>query len=193
MRFFARESCGKCTPCREGTRWLEKILRRILDGDGRPDDLDLLLDVCDNISPGIAWPPRQTTICPLGPSAVSPIASAIERFRDEFEAYIGRHRSTRPWHRRHGRHRRPEQERPRPTPEADPSRPITGQRQGDRGPAKGELVIDAAERAGTYIPRFCYHPRMEPVGMCRMCLVEIDTGRGPALAAGCMIAGRRRT
>jgi NADH-quinone oxidoreductase subunit F len=89
VRFFARESCGKCTPCREGTSWLEKILERILDGHGRPSDLDLLLDVCDNISPGIAWPPRQTTICPLGPSAVSPIASAVTRFRDEFEARLG--------------------------------------------------------------------------------------------------------
>ena len=90
VRFFARESCGKCTPCREGTDWLEKILRRIVDGHGRSDDLDLLLDVSDNISPGIAWPPRQTTICPLGPSAVSPIASALERFRPEFEAYVDR-------------------------------------------------------------------------------------------------------
>ena len=53
--------------------------------------------------------------------------------------------------------------------------------------APGELVIDAAERNGTYIPRFCYHPRMEPVGMCRMCVVEIDTGRGPALQPACMI------
>lgn len=88
VRFFSRESCGKCTPCREGTNWLEKILRRIVDGFGRPSDLDLLMDVCDNISPGIAWPPRQTTICPLGPSAVSPIASAVRRFRPEFEAAI---------------------------------------------------------------------------------------------------------
>ena len=52
--------------------------------------------------------------------------------------------------------------------------------------AKGELLIDAAERHGVYIPRFCYHPRMEPVGMCRMCLVEIDTGRGPAIQPACM-------
>jgi NADH-quinone oxidoreductase subunit F len=89
VRFFARESCGKCTPCREGTSWLEKVLRRILDGHGRPDDVGLLLDVCDNISPGIAWPPKQTTICPLGPSAVSPIASAVVRFKDEFVAYCG--------------------------------------------------------------------------------------------------------
>ncbi len=51
----------------------------------------------------------------------------------------------------------------------------------------GELVITAAENAGVYIPRFCHHPRMEPVGMCRMCIVEIDTGRGPALLPSCMI------
>jgi NADH-quinone oxidoreductase subunit F len=90
VRFFAAESCGKCTPCREGTAWLERILKRIIDGYGRPSDLQLLLDVSDNISPGIAWPPKQTTICPLGPSAVSPIASALERFRPEFEAYIAK-------------------------------------------------------------------------------------------------------
>lgn len=88
VRFFARESCGKCTPCREGTTWLERILSRIIAGQGRPSDLSLLMEVSENISPGIAWPPRQTTICPLGPSAVSPIASALERFRNEFEDYI---------------------------------------------------------------------------------------------------------
>jgi NADH-quinone oxidoreductase subunit F len=88
VRFFAHESCGKCTPCREGTTWLERILTRILEGHGRHSDLALLMDVADNISPGIAWPPRQTTICPLGPSAVSPLASALGRFGDEFEAYI---------------------------------------------------------------------------------------------------------
>jgi NADH-quinone oxidoreductase subunit G len=52
---------------------------------------------------------------------------------------------------------------------------------------KGELVIAAAERNGVYIPRFCYHPRMESVGMCRMCIVEIDTGRGPSLQPACML------
>ncbi len=88
VRFFARESCGKCTPCREGTTWLQNILQRIQDGYGRSTDLDLLMDVSDNISPGITWPPKQTTICPLGPSAVSPIASAMQRFRPEFEARI---------------------------------------------------------------------------------------------------------
>ena len=51
---------------------------------------------------------------------------------------------------------------------------------------KGELIIAAAERAGVYIPRFCYHPRMKPVGMCRQCLVEVDSGRGPAITPSCM-------
>ena len=104
VRFFARESCGKCSPCREGTGWEEKILQRILDGHGRPSDIDLLLDVGDNISPGpypvaahdaeglaaVPFPPQQTTICPLGPSSVAPIVSTIRRFRPEFEARITR-------------------------------------------------------------------------------------------------------
>lgn len=95
-------SCGKCTPCREGTTWLERILRRIIEGYGRPSDIGLIEDVGDNISPGpypnaaweaegleaIPFPPRQTTICPLGPSAVAPITSALRRFRGEFDAYI---------------------------------------------------------------------------------------------------------
>ena len=88
VKFFAHESCGQCTPCREGCDWLEKMLWRILNGDGRPQDLDMLLDVCDNISPGLRWPPAQTTICPLGPSAVSPIRSIMTHFRDEVEAMV---------------------------------------------------------------------------------------------------------
>ena len=52
---------------------------------------------------------------------------------------------------------------------------------------KGELIIAAAEKAGEYIPRFCYHERMNPVGMCRMCLCEVDSGRGPQLTPTCMV------
>jgi len=88
VNFFAHESCGQCTPCREGTSWLEMVLARILRGEGRPVDLDLLLDVSDNIAPGLGWPPKQTTICPLGPSAVSPVTSILRHFRDEVEAMI---------------------------------------------------------------------------------------------------------
>jgi NADH-quinone oxidoreductase subunit F len=83
-KFFAHESCGKCTPCREGTGWVEKVLYRIAHGRGRPHDFDMLLDVCDNISPGVTNAPfAQTTICPLGPSVVSPVASLQKYFRDE--------------------------------------------------------------------------------------------------------------
>lgn len=94
VMFFAKESCGKCTPCREGTTWLRRIYERILGGNGRPEDLELLLDVSDNISPGLVWPPKQTTICPLGPSATAPVASSIHRFRDEYEAYISKNASS---------------------------------------------------------------------------------------------------
>ena len=104
VRFYARESCGKCTPCREGTSWLEKILARLLAGEGRPADLDLLLDVVDNISPApfpkakteagdwdaVPFPYKKTTICDLGPSVGSPIVSALLHFRSEFEAYVTR-------------------------------------------------------------------------------------------------------
>jgi NADH-quinone oxidoreductase subunit F len=85
VRFFSHESCGQCTPCREGTTWLEMILRRIESGQGRSIDLDLMLDVSDNISVGLDWPPKQTTICPLGPSAVSPIISIAKYFRGEID------------------------------------------------------------------------------------------------------------
>jgi len=102
VRFYSRESCGKCTPCREGTTWLETVLQRVMDGHGRPSDLDMLLDIGESISPGpypaashpdagleaIPFPPKQTTICPLGPSAVAPLTSALRRFRNEFEAKI---------------------------------------------------------------------------------------------------------
>jgi NADH-quinone oxidoreductase subunit F len=87
-RFFHRESCGQCTPCREGSGWVDKIMRRIEDGGGREEDLDLLLDVCDNIAPGLSWPPQQTTICVLGPSIPSSITSGIRMFRDEFLTHI---------------------------------------------------------------------------------------------------------
>ncbi len=86
-KFFAHESCGKCTPCREGSGWIEKVLYRISHGQGRPGDLDLLFSVGNSISPGVLNAPfTQTTICPLGPSAVSGVASLHKYFRDEVAA-----------------------------------------------------------------------------------------------------------
>ncbi|NLX54433.1 MAG: NADH-quinone oxidoreductase subunit NuoF [Planctomycetaceae bacterium] len=82
-RFFAHESCGQCTPCREGTAWALRILDRIRAGRGRWQDLELLLEIGDTLGiiPG-------TTICGLADGAAWPIKNAIRKFRDEFEAYI---------------------------------------------------------------------------------------------------------
>jgi len=78
--FYKHESCGKCIPCREGTDWMYKILQRIERGQGRMEDLDLLLDICDNIS--------GKSFCPLGDAAVGPVQSSVERFREEYEFHI---------------------------------------------------------------------------------------------------------
>ncbi len=78
--FFFEESCGQCTPCREGTGWLYRVVKRIVDGKGRMEDLDLLSDVSNNIS--------GRTICALGDAAATPVLSFIKHFRPEFEYYI---------------------------------------------------------------------------------------------------------
>ena len=183
-RFFHRESCGQCTPCREGGQWLEKILRRIEEGEGRESDLDLLMDVCDNLAPGVSWPPQQTTICVLGPSIPSSIASAIRMFRDEVLEHVeGRGCPLRGC--QHGdRHTMTTE-----TDTAETDTTVTLTIDGRRIAAShGELIIDAAERAGIFIPRFCYHPRMAPVGMCRMCLVEVSGPRGFSLQPACFFS-----
>jgi NADH-quinone oxidoreductase subunit F len=74
--FYQHESCGKCTPCREGTFWMVRILQRLENGQGTDEDLQKLLDICDNIN-GRAF-------CPLGDGATPPVTSAIQYFRDEF-------------------------------------------------------------------------------------------------------------
>lgn len=76
-QFYAHESCGQCTPCREGTLWLEKMLHRIRAGRGRPDDVDLLYDVADNID--------GKTICPLGEAVAWPVKAFVTKYRSEFE------------------------------------------------------------------------------------------------------------
>jgi len=88
LHFYRHESCGKCTPCREGTDWLLKILHRIESGEGHPRDLDLLVDVARNIG--------GKTLCPFGDAAVAPVLSMVEHFRDEFEAHIREGRCTLP-------------------------------------------------------------------------------------------------
>jgi NADH-quinone oxidoreductase subunit F len=85
-RFFAHESCGQCSPCREGCHWMEKIFHRIEQGEGRKGDLELILNVSSNI--------MGNTICPFGDAAAMPAAAFIKKYRDEFEAHIEQKRCT---------------------------------------------------------------------------------------------------
>ena len=84
MNFTQNESCGKCVPCREGTRRMLEILERIVSGNGEPGDIDLLLELAETIS--------ATALCGLGKSAASPVVSTIRNFRDEYEAHINEKR-----------------------------------------------------------------------------------------------------
>jgi NADH-quinone oxidoreductase subunit F len=81
-KFYYHESCGQCTPCREGTGWLWKILKRFETGDGQTSDIDLLMDIANNI--------EGNTICALGDAAAWPVQSMIRRFRDEFEKRVSK-------------------------------------------------------------------------------------------------------
>ena len=81
LQFFKEESCGKCTPCREGTDWMVKIYQRMMNGRGRKEDLDLLLDLSDNM---------RISFCPLGVGAAMPVVSSLTHFRKEYEEHIAR-------------------------------------------------------------------------------------------------------
>ena len=78
--FYRHESCGKCSPCREGTNWTEKMLLRIKNGDATPMDLDIMASVCQQI--------MGNCLCVLGDAMAMPVASMVSKFRDEFEAHI---------------------------------------------------------------------------------------------------------
>jgi NADH-quinone oxidoreductase subunit F len=80
VRFFAHESCGKCTPCREGTSWLYQVYKRLMHGEGRPDDIDLLLYICETV--------KGKCFCPLGEGAIQPVLSSIKHFRGDYEEWI---------------------------------------------------------------------------------------------------------
>ena len=79
-QFYMHESCGKCTPCREGTRWMVQLLHKIEDGRAKHEELDLLLSVCDRI--------LGKCLCPLGDAAAMPVASYVAKFRDEYQRHI---------------------------------------------------------------------------------------------------------
>jgi NADH-quinone oxidoreductase subunit F len=80
-KFFSHESCGQCTPCREGTPWLYKVLTRIEEGQGRPEDVDLLERICNQMANGM-------TICVFADAAIAPPLSSVKKFRDEYLYHV---------------------------------------------------------------------------------------------------------
>ena len=179
--FYKHESCGKCTPCREGTWWLVQVLSRLERGEGTEADLDLLLDQCDNI--------MGRSFCALADGAVSPIASSIEYFREEYLDHL----------RQGGCPFDPAASTVfageavtsmTTTPEKTDLVNVTIDGIQVSVP-KDTLVIRAAEQVGVQIPRFCDHPLLAPVGACRQCLVDVpDAGNGrgfPKPQASCTL------
>ena len=87
-RFFNHESCGKCTPCREGTWWMRKVLERLEGGEGRQEDADLLLALCEDLLPEAGAPASGRSFCPLGDSAAWSLRSIVKLFPEEFQAHV---------------------------------------------------------------------------------------------------------
>jgi NADH-quinone oxidoreductase subunit F len=79
-RFYAEETCGQCTQCREGTWWMEQVLHRIEHGDGKMEDLRMILDMCSNM--------KGVTICVLSDACAMPVEAMIQKYREEFEYHI---------------------------------------------------------------------------------------------------------
>jgi NADH:ubiquinone oxidoreductase subunit F (NADH-binding) len=81
IKFYAHESCGQCTPCREGSITIRRLLERIINGLGRSQDINTILNICKNV--------KGLTLCPTGDAFAMPIEAMITKFRDEFEALVG--------------------------------------------------------------------------------------------------------
>ena len=191
-QFYMHESCGKCTPCRVGTRWLVQILKAVEDGTATQRDLDLLLDVCDRII--------GKCLCVLGDSAAMPVASCVTKFREEFDEHLA-----------HGGcpfgedsslahlFAPVDQHAHTPVPQEAAQRNRAGRMSTelvrltidgrDVQVPKGTGLVEAALSAGVEIPVFCYEPRLgPPIGACRMCLVEVEGM--PKLQAGCTLTAQ---
>ena len=164
-RFYAHESCGQCTPCREGTDWMNRILERIVAGQG------------DAGGPGHAAARSRraswaTPICALGDAASMPVLSFVKKFGDRVRAL----RRARPLAAR----------RPPDAVNTTPVKLTIDQREIEA--RDGETVLQAARRHGIDIPHFCYHDKLSIAGNCRICLVKVNGL--PKLHAGVQPAGR---
>ena len=158
-KFYMHESCGQCTPCREGTGWMWRVMTRMVEGRAEPSEIDTLEQVTRQI--------EGHTICALGDAAAWPIQGLIRHFRPVMEERIAAYKVARG----HAacRWRRSRTSMPKVT--------IDGI---EVEVAAGSTVLQAAEAAGIEIPRFCYHERLSIAGNCRMCLVEDREGAAEA-------------
>ena len=165
-RFYAHESCGKCTPCREGTWWAERVLERIADGYGRRGG---------PAGDAATWGRHIMfrAFCALADGAAAVIDSSLKHFSEEFEEHVRLGRC--PLRVEH-------EEVAGLTPDTDVTLTIDGK---EVTVPAGTLIIRAAEQLGIEIPRFCDHPLLEPAGACRQCYVQIE-GQ-PKLATSCTV------
>ncbi len=163
--FYAHESCGQCTPCREGSAWTEKILRRIEEGRGTEEDLDTLMEVTSQM--------EGTTICVLSDSVAAPVQSSINKFREEYLARI----------RTRGEGWggiMTDQQRPKTVTLTIDGKEVTV--------PTGTTILRAAESIGIKVPHYCYHPGLSSPAMCRLCLVEVEGWPKPAPACKTTVA-----
>ena len=159
--FYKHESCGQCTPCREGTGWMWRVMSRMAEGRAQKREIDMLLEVTKQV--------EGHTICALGDAAAWPVQGLIRHFRHEIEARIDQYAAN---------------------PQASLSA-TTAWRRSKKSASMTKIIVDgievdvpadytllqACEQAGVEIPRFCYHERLSIAGNCRMCLVEVKGGR----------------
>ena len=156
--FYAHESCGQCTPCREGCLWMRKITKRMCEGDAREEDPEMLLSIANQI--------EGRTICAFGEAAAWPTQSFVTKFRDEFV-----------------KRRIPLRKGVKFT--ATDLKAMISKGKTDQVTINldgkevevpvGMNLVDAVALHGKEIPHYCYHPQLSVAGNCRMCLIEMGT------------------
>ena len=166
--FYAHESCGQCTPCREGSLWMKKISSRMCSGDAREEDADLLLSVANQI--------EGRTICAFGEAAAWPTQSFVKKFRKDFLKKLKLKSVKKTLSNLFD---------PMISTKKTETVPIVLDGEEVEVPA-GINLVDAAALFKKEIPHYCYHPQLSVAGNCRMCLIEMgtpmrDRGTGEAI------------
>ena len=157
-KFYKHESCGQCTPCREGAGWVWRVMERMVEGNASVAEIDMLLDVTYEI--------EGHTICALADGAMWPVQGLIRHFRPEMERRIAEYREA--------------AARAEAGGLTMPKLTIDG---AEVEVPAGTTILQACEHAGIEVAHFCYHERLAIAGNCRMCLVEVE--KSPKPIASC--------